>query len=62
MLKPALEAAAELDRWFVGVEVVLVCGDLQRRRQHSATSPASVRVAITWHAMWYCKVRCSLCS
>jgi len=33
---PALGAAVGLGRWFVGVAVLPMCGDLQRRRQHSA--------------------------
>ena len=36
---PALGAAAGvLCRWFVGGAVLPVCGDFQRRRQHSATT------------------------
>ena len=35
---PTLEAAAGLGRWFVGVAVLPVCGDSQRKRQHSATT------------------------
>ena len=38
VVEPALGAAAGLGRWFVGVAVLLVCGDFQRRRQHSATT------------------------
>ena len=35
---PALGAAAELGRWwFVGVAVLPILGEFQRRRQHSAT-------------------------
>ena len=35
---PALGAAAELGRWFVRAAVLPVCGEFQRRRQHSATT------------------------
>ena len=31
VVEPALGAAAGLGRWFVGVAVLLVCGDFQRR-------------------------------
>ena len=35
---PALAAAAGLGRWFVGVAVLLVCGNFQRRRQYWVTA------------------------
>ena len=35
---PLLGAAAGLGRWFVGVAVLQVCGDFQRRRQVSANT------------------------
>ena len=39
VVEPALRAAAgRLGRWFVWVAVLPVCGDFQRRRQHSATT------------------------
>ena len=36
VVEPALGAAAGLGGWFVGVAVLPVCGDVQRRRQYSA--------------------------
>ena len=38
MVETALGVAAGLGWWFVGVAVLLVCGDFQWRRQHSATT------------------------
>ena len=41
VVEPALGAVAELGGWFVGLAVLPVlpvCGDFQRRRQHSATT------------------------
>ena len=38
VVAPALGVAAELGRWFVGLAVLSVSGDFQRRRQHSATT------------------------
>ena len=35
---PALGAAAGLGKWFVGVAVLPVCGDFQRKRQQPATT------------------------
>ena len=37
-VQPVLGAAVGLGTWFVGVAVLPVCGDFQRRRQHSATT------------------------
>ena len=38
VVEPALGAAAGLGRWFVGVAVLPVCGDFQKRRQHMVTT------------------------
>ena len=38
VVEPVLGAAAGLGRWFVGGAVLPVCGDYQRRRQHSTTT------------------------
>ena len=37
--------------WFVGVAVFLVCGDFQRRRQHSATTAHRVLPVREWPAL-----------
>ena len=47
LVGPALGAAAELGRWFVGVAVLPVLGEFQTEEEaalgnHSAQSPASV--------------------
>ena len=43
-----LEAAARAGRLFVGVAVLPVCGDFQRRRQHSATTAHRALPAREW--------------
>ena len=48
---PALGAAAGLGRWFVGVAVLPVCGDFQRRRQHSATTAHRALPVCEWPAL-----------
>ena len=48
----ALGAAAGLGRWFVGVvAVVPVCGDFQRRKQHSATTAHRALPVCEWPAL-----------
>ena len=47
MVGPVLGAAAGLGRWFVGVVVLPVCGGIQRRRHHSATS-ARRALSVCW--------------
>ena len=47
-----LGAAAGLGRWFVvGVAVLLVLGDFQRRRQHSATTAHRALPVCKWLAL-----------
>ena len=48
---PALGAATELGRWFVGVVVLPVCGNFQRRRQHSATTAHRALPVFLWPAL-----------
>ena len=48
---PVLGAAAGLGRWFVGVADLLVCGDFQRRRQHSATTAHRALPVCDWPAL-----------
>mgnify|MGYP006868051481 CR=1 FL=1 len=48
---PALGTAAGLGRWLVGVAVLPVCGDFQRRRQHSATTVHRALPVCDWSAM-----------
>ena len=36
--RPAVGAAAGPSRWFVGVAFLMVCGDFQKGKQHSATT------------------------
>ena len=48
----ALRAAAGLGScWFVGVAVLLVCGDFQRRRQHWATTAHKALPVCDWPAL-----------
>ena len=51
VVEPALGAAAELGRWFVGVVVLPVCGEFQRRRQHSATTAHRALPVCEWPAL-----------
>jgi hypothetical protein len=44
-------AAAGLGRWFVEVAVLPVCGDFQRRRQHSATTAHRAVPVCEWPAL-----------
>ena len=46
-----LGAAAGLGRWFVGGAGMLVCGDFQRRRQHSATTAHRALPVCEWSAL-----------
>ena len=48
---PALGAAAGLCRWFVGVAVLPVCGDFQRRRQYSVTTVHRALPVCEWPAL-----------
>ena len=48
---PALGAAAGLGRWFVGVAVLPFCGNLQRRRQYSATTAHRALPVCEWPAL-----------
>ena len=49
---PALGAAAGgVSRWFVGGAVLLVCRDIQRRRQHSATTAHRALSVCEWPAL-----------
>ena len=54
-----------LGRWFVGGAVLPVCGDFQRRRQHSATTAHRALPVCEWQvlgmSLGHCKVKCSLC-
>ena len=45
---PALGAGAGLGGWFVGVAVLPVCGDFQRRWQHSATTVHRAKPLLEW--------------
>ena len=51
VLRPKLGAAAGPGRWFVGVPVLPVCGDFQRRRQHSATTAHRALSVCEWPAL-----------
>ena len=52
VLRPALWAAAGLGRrWFVGGGVLPVCGDFQRRTQHSATTAHRALPVCDWPAL-----------
>ena len=51
VVEPALGAVAGLGRWFVGTAVLLVCGDFQRRRQHSAPTAHRVLPVCEWAAL-----------
>ncbi len=47
-----LGAAAGLGRWFLGVTVLPVCGDFQRRRrQHSKTTAYRALPVCEWLAL-----------
>ena len=48
---PALGAAAGLCRWFVGVAVLPVCGDFQRRSQHLANTAHRALPVCEWPAL-----------
>ena len=64
-MEPALGAAEEPGRWFVGVAVLPVWRFPEEEAalgNHSAQSPASVRVASTRHAMLQYNFKCILCS
>ena len=50
VVEPALGAAAGLVGWFVGVAVLPVCGDFQRRRQHSTTAGHRALPVCEWPA------------
>ena len=50
-MEPALGAAAGLGRWLVGVAVLPVCGNLKRRRQHSATTAHRALPVCEWPAL-----------
>ena len=51
VVQPALGAAARLGRWFVGFAVMPVCGDFQRRRQHSETTAHRAPPVCDWPAL-----------
>ena len=51
VVAPALGAAAELGGWFVWLAVFSVCGDFQRRRQHSATTAHRALPVCEWPAL-----------
>ena len=52
VVEAALEAAAGLGRWcFVGVAVLPVCGDFQRRRKHKATIEHRALPVCQWSAL-----------
>ena len=51
VVEPGLGAAAGLGRLFVGVGVLLVCEDFQRRRQHSATTAHRALPVCEWLAL-----------
>ena len=48
---PAPGAATGLGGWFLGVVVLPVCGDFQRRRQHSATTAHRALPVGRWPAL-----------
>ena len=48
---PTLGAATGLGKWFVGVAVLLVCGDFQRRRQHSEPTAHRALPVHEWPAL-----------
>ena len=52
MVEPEISLAADLGRWFVGVAVLpVVPGDIQRRRQHSATRQHRALPVCEWSAL-----------
>ena len=51
VVEPAPGAAAGLGRWFVGVAVLSLCGDFQRRRQHSATTAHRALPLCEWPSL-----------
>ena len=53
LVEPALGAAAGLGRWIVGVASIdlRVCGDFQRRRQHSETTAHRTLPVDGWPAL-----------
>ena len=52
VVEPALGTTVGLGRWCVGVATVLpVCGDFQRKRQHSATSAHRALPVCRWPAL-----------
>ena len=46
-----LGGLAGLGGWFVGLAVLLVCGEFQRRRQHSATKAHIALPVCEWPAL-----------
>ena len=48
---PALAAAAGLGSWFAGEAVLIVCGDVHRRRQYSATAAHRALPVCQWPAL-----------
>ncbi len=50
-VEPALGAALRLARWLVGVAIMPVSGDFQRRSQHSATTAHRALPVCEWPAL-----------
>ena len=62
---PALGAAAQPGRWLVGVAGLPVCGAVQRRMQHSATTAHRALPVCEWPAqgmLWWCTARLNAAS
>ena len=61
---PALGAEVRPDRWFVGCAVLPVCGAVQRKRQHLATTAHRALPVCGWPAlgMPWCTARSNAAS